>query len=174
MIDPGTILSSVALASIVFMSFLRLIMLFIVIPRALVSGKRINEVLNTKTSILYKKDAITLDKFESLEFKHVSFKYNDNSKYILNNISFKLNKGETLAFIGATGAGKTTIIELILRLYDVNSGQILINGIDIKDLSKDTIAKLIGYVPQKISLLSGKVKDNISFGSETLSDKELE
>ena len=149
----------------VIMSFLMLAMIFMMLPRASVSAKRINEVLDTPISV--KEGNVTMNNSDikgCVEFKNVSFKYPDADEYVLEDISFKVNKGETIAFIGSTGSGKSTLINLIPRFYDATSGEILINGIDVRDYSFEYLNNIIGYVPQKATLFSGDVLSNVSFG----------
>ena len=149
----------------VIMSFLMLAMIFMMLPRASVSAKRINEVLDTPISV--KEGNITMNNSDikgCVEFKNVSFKYPDADEYVLLDISFKVNKGETIAFIGSTGSGKSTLINLIPRFYDATSGEILINGIDVRDYSFEYLNNIIGYVPQKATLFSGDILSNVSFG----------
>ena len=149
----------------VIMSFLMLTMIFMIMPRARVSANRINEVLESDISI---KDGLIDNYNESktgtIEFKNVSFKYPDADEYLLNDISFKVNKGETIAFIGSTGSGKSTLINLIPRFYDVTEGAILVNGVNVKDYKLNILHNIIGYVPQKAFMFTGTVKDNIIFG----------
>ena len=147
----------------VIMSFLMLAMIFMILPRAQVSAKRINEVLDTKNSI---KDGNIKEGTEqgTVEFKNVSFKYPDAEEYLLKNITFKANKGETVAFIGSTGSGKSTLINLVPRFYDVTEGQILVDGIDVKDYKLDSLHDIIGYVPQKAVMFNGSVASNIAYG----------
>jgi len=147
----------------VIMSFMMLIMIFIIYPRASVSAKRILEVLETEEKI---KDGDVLEGKEkgTVEFKNVSFKYPDAEDYILENISFKANKGETIAFIGSTGSGKSTLINLVPRFYDATFGEVLVNGINVKDYKIESLNNVIGYVPQKAVMFSGTVKENISYG----------
>lgn len=147
----------------VIMSFLMLAMIFMMLPRAQVSAKRINEVLDKEISI---KDGY-IDSSENLgtvEFKNVSFKYPDAEEYLLKNISFKVNKGETVAFIGSTGSGKSSLINLIPRFYDVTDGVILVDGIDVKDYKLEHLNNKIGYVPQKAVMFKGSVESNVSYG----------
>ena len=149
----------------VIMSFLMLAMIFMMLPRASVSAKRINEVLDTPISV--KEGNVTMNNSDikgCVEFKNVSFKYPDADEYVLEDISFKVNKGETIAFIGSTGSGKSTLINLIPRFYDATSGEILINGIDVRDYSFEYLNNIIGYVPQKAALFSGDILSNVSFG----------
>ncbi len=149
----------------VVMSFIMLIMIFIMYPRAAVSAKRINEVLDEAPSILsgeYQENKN--DIHGEIEFKNVTFKYQDAEKPMLNNISFKVEKGETLAIIGSTGSGKTTLIELIPRLMDATKGEVLVNGVNVKEYNLNYLHDLIGYVPQKAVMFSGSVNYNVSFG----------
>mgnify|MGYP004497616365 FL=1 len=170
MVDKITLFSNMVVFSSygmqVIMSFLMLAMIFMILPRASVSAKRINEVLDEELSL---KDG-TLDGNEALEvgtveFKNVSFKYPDASEYVLKNISFKVNKGETVAFIGSTGSGKSTLINLIPRFYDATEGEVLIDGINIKDYKLKELHNKIGYVPQKAVMFTGSVKSNVGYGS---------
>lgn len=147
----------------IVMSFMLLIMIFMMLPRASVSAKRINEVLDTKPKIL---DG-TLNSSSNegtVVFNNVSFKYPDAQEYVVRNVSFTANKGETIAFIGSTGSGKSTIINLIPRFYDVTDGEILIDGVNVKDYSQKELHNKIGYVPQRAVLFAGTIKSNIDFG----------
>ena len=149
----------------VIMSFLMLAVIFMMMPRASVSAKRINEVLDSINNIengFVKENKTGLS--GTVEFKNVSFKYPDADEYILENISFAANKGETVAFIGSTGSGKSTLINLIPRFYDVTDGEILINGVNIKDYDEEYLHNIIGYVPQKAVMFSGTVESNIKYG----------
>ena len=149
----------------VIMSFLMLAMIFMMIPRASVSAKRINEVMDSVNNIengFVKENKTGLS--GTVEFKNVSFKYPDADEYILENINFTANKGETVAFIGSTGSGKSTLINLIPRFYDVTDGEILVNGINIKDYDEEYLHNIIGYVPQKAVMFSGTVESNINYG----------
>ena len=149
----------------VIMSFLMLTMIFMIMPRARVSANRINEVLESKITIKDGKiDKKQTDEEGTVEFKNVSFKYPDADEYLLKNISFKANKGEIVAFIGSTGSGKSTLINLIPRFYDVTEGEILVDGINIKDYKLNTLHNIIGYVSQKAFMFTGSVKENIKFG----------
>ncbi len=148
----------------VIMSFLMLAMIFMMIPRAEVSAKRINEVLDTKQNIIPGTfDGETKEK-GTVEFKNVSFKYPDADEYVLENISFKVNKGETIAFIGSTGSGKSTLINLVPRFYDATEGEVLIDGINVKEYKPETLNNKLGYVPQKAVMFAGTVNYNISYG----------
>ena len=149
----------------VIMAFLMLAMIFMMLPRAQVSAARINEVLDTELTI--KDGELDSDKTKevgTVEFRNVSFKYPDAEEYLLENISFKAEKGETVAFIGSTGSGKSTLINLIPRFYDVTDGEILIDGVNVKEYKQEFLNNKIGYVPQKAVIFSGSVNYNVSYG----------
>ena len=158
----------------IIMSFLMLAMIFMLLPRAQVSASRINEVLDTSVSVVDGK-ITNKDEIGTVEFRNVSFKYPDAEEYVLKNISFKANKGDTVAFIGSTGSGKSTLVNLIVRFYDVTDGEILIDGVNIKDYKLEYLYKLIGYVPQRAVMFNGTVNSNISYGEamEEISDKKI-
>ena len=147
----------------VIMSFLMLAMIFMILPRAQVSANRINEVLETEDKI---SDGTEVDGKEegTVEFKGVSFKYPDAEEYLLKNISFKVKKGETVAFLGSTGSGKSTLIQLIPRFYDVTDGEVLVDGVNVKDYQLKALHNKIGYVPQKAVLFHGTVTSNVDYG----------
>ena len=158
----------------VIMSFLMLAMIFMIIPRAEVSAKRINEVLDTKQKIFSGTFKGKTKEIGTVEFKNVSFKYPDADEYVLENISFKVNKGETIAFIGSTGSGKSTLINLVPRFYDATEGEVLIDGINVKDYDTKELNNKLGYVPQKAVMFAGTVNYNISYGDngkETTQEK---
>lgn len=149
----------------VIMSFLMLAMIFMMLPRAQVSANRINEVLDTEISIKDGKiNTKTNNEVGTVEFKNVSFKYPDADEYLLKDISFKANKGDTVAFIGSTGSGKSTLINLIPRFYDATEGEVLVDGINVKNYTQEFLHDKIGYVPQKAVMFNGTVKLNISYG----------
>ena len=150
----------------VIMSFLMLAMIFIMYPRASISADRINEVLCTKTKIKNGK-VRKPEETGTLEFKNVSFKYPDSDESVLENISFKANKGETIAIIGSTGSGKSTLVNLIPRFYDVTSGSILVDGIDVRDYDMNSLYDRLGYVPQKAVMFNGTIKYNVSYGKKS-------
>lgn len=171
----GTLTALISYTMQVIMSFLMLSMLSIMAPRAIISINRIKEVLNKENSIEESKNPVKLDSSRNgeLEFKNVSFKYPDGDEYVLEDVNFKINKGETLAIIGSTGSGKSTIVKLIDRFFDVTSGEILLNGINIKDLSFEDLRSEIGLVPQKGMLFSGTVESNLKFGNDELTEEEM-
>lgn len=147
----------------VLSAFMMLALIFIIYPRASVSAKRITEVLDTQLSL---KDG-TKDRgneIGTVEFKNVSFKYPDAEEYMLHNVTFKAKRGETVAFIGSTGSGKSTVINLIPRFYDATEGQVLVDGVDVKEYKQEKLHNIIGYIPQKAVMFDGTVKDNISYG----------
>ena len=162
----------------IIMSFLMLAMIFMMLPRAQVSANRINEVLDSKISIKdgKMKEDITKEK-GTVEFKNVSFKYPDADEYLLKNISFKANKGETVAFIGSTGSGKSTLINLIPRFYDATEGEVLVDGINVKEYSQELLHNKIGYIPQKAVMFNGTVSSNVSYGENgkgEISEEKIE
>ena len=158
----------------VMMSFLMLSMFFIMIPRANVSAGRINEILRTGSKIHFvKKTRGVPDKHASVEFKNVDFCYPDAAEKVLDDISFKAEAGKTTAFIGSTGSGKSTLINLVPRFYEATSGEILIDGINIKEYSKDDLMQRIGLVPQRGVLFAGTVKSNIKFGALNATDAQV-
>ena len=151
-------------ASQVVSSFLTLVIIIARWPRASVCAARINELLDTKNSIIDGAFIGNMDQKGVVEFRNVSFKYPNTEELMLKNISFKTKMGDTLAFIGSTGSGKTTIVRLLLRFYDCTEGEILIDGINIKDYKLEALYNKLGYAPQHALLLSGTVSDNVSFG----------
>lgn len=147
----------------VIMAFTLLTIVFVMLPRASISAKRINQVLDTKTKL--KEGSKTEGKEQgTLEFKNVSFSYPDSEEYVIKDINFSAKKGETVALIGATGSGKTTIVNLALRAYDVQKGEVFVDGINVKEYTKNALCNKFGYVPQKAILFSGTVNSNIAYG----------
>jgi len=172
----GSLMAYIQYASLILFSFVMMSMLFVMIPRAAASAKRINEVLDTDFTI---KEA---SKFKytdentkgEIEFKNVSFSYPGAAEPVLNNISFKAVKGEVTAIIGGTGSGKSTLINLIPRFYDLTEGEILIDNVNIKEMPQHYLRNKIGIVPQKAVLFSGTIKDNIKYGKEDATDEEIQ
>ena len=159
-------------ATYIVMSFMMLAMIFMLLPQAQVSAERINEVLDRKASIR-EGSVQTGTETGTVEFRNVSFRYPHASGDALTNIDFKVNRGETLAIIGATGSGKTTLVQLIPRFYDATEGEVLIDGVNVKDYSFDALYDKLGYVTQKAVLFSGTVRDNVLFGESAAgSDSE--
>ena len=158
----------------VIMSFLMLAMIFMMWPRAQVSAKRINEVLDSSISIIDGNYSDAGLEKGTVEFKNVSFKYPDADEYLLKNISFKVNRGETIAFIGSTGSGKSTLINLVPRFYDVTDGEILVDGINVKEYNGEVLHNKIGYVPQKAVMFTGTVFYNVAYGEAAEKDISLD
>lgn len=148
----------------VIMSFLMLAMIFIMYPRASVSADRINEVLETETKIKDGKFSGKTKKEGEVEFKNVSFMYPDSQEYVLKDISFTAKKGEVVAFIGSTGSGKSTLINLVPRFYDATRGEVLVDGINVKDYKLETLHNKLGYVPQRAVMFGGSVNYNVAYG----------
>ena len=159
----------------VIMSFLMLAMIFMILPRAEVSASRINEVLDVKIKIKDGKVKIGKNGVQGkVEFKNVNFKYPNAEEYVLKNISFVANQGETVAFIGLTGSGKSTLINLVPRFYDVTEGEVLVDGVNVKDYEQESLHNLIGYVPQKAVIFKGTIKSNVSYGEDGKGKKSEE
>lgn len=149
----------------VVMSFMMIVMISVMIPRASVAAKRINEVLDTELSLRDgERGDGEIGKNGEVEFKNVSFRYPDSDEYVLSGISFTAHKGETVAFIGATGSGKSTVINLVPRFYDVSEGEVLVDGVNVKEYNQQKLRDKIGYVSQKAILFSGDIKSNVAFG----------
>ena len=171
--DYATVMAFTQLSSQIIMAFMMLIMMFVLMPRAQVSATRINEVLETPLSVC---DPETEEEFSeegTVEFRNVSFGYPDSEAFVIQDISFKAEKGETVAFIGSTGSGKSTLINLVPRFYDATEGEVLINGVDVRKVKQKTLRSIIGYVPQKGVLFTGSVRDNIAFGKPDISDEKI-
>lgn len=150
----------------VLISFMVLNMIFIMAPRAIVAAKRINEVIDTKPTIFDGEyTGENSDIKGEVEFRNVSFKYPDASDYVLENISFKANKGDTIAIIGSTGCGKSTLINLIPRFYDTTDGEVLVDGVNVKDYNLEALHNKLGYVPQKALLFTGDINTNVAYGT---------
>ena len=179
-IDNGTMQVGNMMAFIqytmqIVMSFLMISMLSIILPRASVSANRINEVLETDEFIKESKNPKQLNPAKKglVEFKNVGFKYPDSDEEVLSDITFTAKPGGTTAIIGSTGSGKSTIVNLIPRFYDITSGNLLIDGVDIKDISNKDLRKIIGFVPQKGLLFSGTIESNIKYGNPDMSDEQM-
>lgn len=158
----------------VMMSFLMMSLLFVMLPRANVSAHRINEVLKRSSKIVWKKKTEGVpETTASVEFKNVDFSYPGAEEKVLDNVSFKAVAGETIAFIGSTGSGKSTLVNLVPRFYEATSGDVLINGISVKNYAKDDLIGRIGFVPQRGMLFAGTVKSNIKFGVPNASDEQM-
>ena len=157
----------------VIMSFMMLTFTFIILPRAIVSSKRINEVLETKNRIMDGEGCENTQETGTVEFRNVSFHYPDAADDMISDISFKANQGEMVAFIGATGSGKTTLINLIPRFYDATGGEVLVDGVNVKKYKLAELRKKIGYAPQKALLFSGTIESNVSYGADVPDSERL-
>ncbi len=167
------LLSFMMLSTQIVMSFMMLLMMFYMLPRASVAANRILDVINTKSSLADPEVEKPLVEQGSVVFDHVSFCYPDSTDAVLEDISFEVKKGETIAFIGATGSGKTTIAHLVDRLYDATSGAIYVDGVNVKDIKQKTLHSLIGYVPQKGLLFRGDVSSNVALGNPNATKEEI-
>ena len=172
----GDMMAFMQYAMQIIFAFLMMSFMFIMIPRASVSAQRIAEVLNTEPEISDPQNPKNFGQNLKgvVEFKNVSFRYNGAEEDMLKNISFTALPGKTTAFIGSTGSGKTTLINLIPRFYDVTEGQVLVNGVDVREVTQHDLREKIGYVPQKSSLFSGTIESNLKYARENASDQELE
>lgn len=175
LMQVGDMMAFIQYTMQIIMSFLMISMMSIMLPRADVSAKRINEVLETENSIKDPKEPKKLDtnKKGLIEFKNVSFRYPDAEENMLNNISFTAEPGKTTAIIGSTGSGKSTVINLIPRFYDVTDGELLVDGVNVKDVTQEDLRSIIGFVPQKGILFSGTIESNIKYSDEDMSDDRM-
>ncbi len=172
----GDLIAFIQYSNQIMISLMMFFMLFGMIPKAISSAKRINEVLETDFSINDIENVKKLiDSNEvTLKFDNVSFSYNNTGEYDLENINFECKSGDTIAIIGGTGSGKSSILNLITRFYDVTKGRILLNGVDIKDITQKDLRDSIGYVPQKAVLFSGTIRSNLKYGDESATDERME
>ena len=154
----------------VVIGFMMMIIVFFILPRAVVAAGRINEVLDTKPSVIYPEESkVQPIEKGSVEFDDVSFRYSDHSEAVLEHVSFKAKAGDTVAFIGSTGSGKSTLVNLIPRFYDASEGTIKVDGVDVRDYDHDTLHKIVGYIPQKAVLFSGDIASNMDMGDSNSS-----
>ncbi len=154
----------------VVIGFMMMIAVFFILPRAVVAAGRINEVLDTKSSVLYPEESKVQPKEKgTVEFDNVSFRYSKNSEAVLEHVSFKAKTGDTVAFIGSTGSGKSTLVNLIPRFYDATEGTIKVDGVNVRDYDHDTLHKIVGYIPQKAVLFSGDITSNMNMGDSNSS-----
>ncbi|WP_461248338.1 ABC transporter ATP-binding protein, partial [Treponema sp. R6D11] len=159
----------------IIMSFLFISMIFVLLPRAAVSAERVDEILTLPIEVIEPEDPQNFvdDEKGSVEFQNVSFAYPASDTPAISNITFKAKRGETTAIIGATGSGKSTILNLIMRAYDSTEGVVKVSGVDVKDISQDDLMHEIGYVPQKSNLLTGTIESNIKIGKPNATGEEL-
>lgn len=174
-IQVGDIMAYIQYTMQIIMAFLMISMVSIMLPRASVSAKRVLEVIETDSVIQNPKEEKKKDKNKKgmVEFKNVCFRYPDANEDVITDVNFVASPGQTIAFIGSTGSGKSTLINLIPRFYDVTEGSILVDGVDIRDMNVDTLRSKIGYVPQKGILFSGDIESNIKYGSDKITDKKM-
>lgn len=169
----GVLMAFIQYVMLIMFSLIMVSVMFIMIPRAAASANRINEVLSIEPTIIDKEDALDIGSIEDLEFRNVDFFYGESEKKVLEDINFKVRRGETLAIIGGIGSGKSSLINLIPRFFDPSSGEILLNGINIKDISQASLRANMGYVPQKSFLFSGSIRDNLKYGNPKAGDEEI-
>ena len=172
-LEIGSMMAFIQYMSTVLISFMMLLVILLNIPRVMVSFKRINEILNI-TPAISNTGTIKLTSLESIEFKNVYFRYQNAKKDMLKNINFRIEKGENIGIIGSSGSGKTTIINLLLRHIDATRGEILINGINIKEYDIKSLRDIFAYTPQKTLLFKGTIRENLSFDSKFKSDELLD
>ena len=171
----GDMMAFIQYSMQIIMAFLMLSMLSVILPRASVSAMRISEILSTDVVIKDSKETKEFDedKYGEVEFRNVSFKYEDAEDNVISNINFVAKPGQTTAFIGSTGSGKSTLINLIPRFFDVTEGEILVNGVDVRDINQHKLRDEIGYVPQKAVLFSGTIDSNIRYGAEDSTKEDI-
>lgn len=172
--EVGNMIAFITYAAQILMSFTMLSMVFVMVPRAQASAKRLNQVLGMTTTIKDAEDPQTLaDKPSSLEFDDVSFKYADAKKDALEGVNFKLHGGQTLAIIGGTGSGKSTLINMIPRFYDATEGSVKVNGVDVHDTTLEDVHEAVSFVPQKANLFAGTLRENMQFGDANATDEQI-
>ena len=173
-LQVGTMTAFITYSMLIVMSFLMLTMMSIMLPRAGVAADRIEEVIRTTSSVTDAAETVKLEDAKGVvEFRNVSFRYPDANENVINNISFTAEPGKVTAIIGSTGSGKSTLVNLLPRFYDVTEGSITVDGVDVRDLSLQQLRELIGFVPQKGVLFSGTIASNLRFGREDASDEEI-
>ena len=175
-LQVGDLIAFISYAMFIIMSFLLLVMVMMMFPRALVASNRVEEVLNQEITISDSNNPVNIDTKNikgKLEFKNVNFYFKDAQELVLKNISFTVNPGETVAIIGSTGSGKSTIINLIERFFDTKEGEILIDDINIKDMKLEDLRNILGYIPQKGSLFKGNISSNIKYDNTYISDESM-
>ena len=176
LLQVGDLIAFISYAMFIIMSFLLLVMVMMMFPRALVASNRVEEVLNQEITISNSNNPVNIDTKNikgKLEFKNVNFYFKDAQELVLKNISFTVNPGETVAIIGSTGSGKSTIINLIERFFDTKEGEILIDDINIKDMKLEDLRNILGYIPQKGSLFKGNISSNIKYDNTYISDEDM-
>lgn len=172
-VNYPTVVSFSTLTVQIIFAFMMLLMLFVMLPRAMVCAKRIDEVLRTEPSIVDPKEPKTFVEEGTVRFEDVSFGYADGEHPVIEHVNFSAKKGQTVAFIGETGSGKTTIVNLVARLYDATSGAVYVDGVNVKDVKQKDLRRIIGFVPQRGNLFSGTVSDNIGFGLDEMDQETM-
>jgi ATP-binding cassette subfamily B multidrug efflux pump len=174
-IQVGNMMAFMQYSVQIIMAFLMVTVVFVMMPRAAVSAQRITEVLECESSINDPEKPFEFrgDRRGLVEFRDVGFKYHDADDYVLKDISFRVDPGKTTAVVGSTGSGKSTLISLILRFYDVTEGELLVDGLDIRSVTQHDLRERIGYIPQKASLFSGTIESNIAYGNDRSDDGEV-
>lgn len=169
----GSVFGFQQITMMIVMAFMQLIMIFIMVPRGLVSARRVWEVLDVQPSIHSSHNIVETKKQGEVEFKNVAFSYSESSECVLEGINFKVNKGDTVAIIGSTGSGKTSLINLIPRFFDATNGTVLVDGVDVKDYDLKTLRSKIGFIQQKSLLFKGTVESNLKYGKEDATEEEM-
>ena len=172
-LEVGALMAVIQYSVLVLIALLLLSIIFIMIPQGLVAAKRINEVLEQENIQTFVSDDYGLEKIDTVEFKDVSFKYEGAEKAILNNVDFTAKVGEKIAIIGSTGAGKSTLVNLLMRFLDITSGELLMNGVNIQEFTEKELREQIAFVPQNRMLFEGSIRDNLRFGNEHATDEEM-
>lgn len=172
-LEVGALMAVIQYSVLVLIALLLLSIIFIMIPQGLVAAKRINEVLEQENIQTFVSEDYGLDKIETVEFKDVSFKYEGAEKAMLNNVDFSAKVGEKIAIIGSTGAGKSTLVNLLMRFLDTTSGELLMNGVNIQEFTEKELREQIAFVPQNRMLFEGTIRDNLRFGNEHATDEEM-
>lgn len=172
-LDIGSLMAVIQYSALVLISLLMLSFVFIMIPQGIVAAERINEVLEQENIQTFVEEDFGLNRIETVEFRDVSFRYEGAEKEMLRNVNFTAKKGEKIAIIGSTGAGKSTMMNLLLRFLDASSGEVLYNGINIQNFTQEELRKQIAYVPQNRLLFAGTIRDNLRFGNENATDEEM-
>lgn len=169
----GSVFGFQQITMMIVMAFMQLIMIFIMVPRGLVSARRVWEILDVEPSIHSSHNIVETKKQGEVEFKNVAFSYSESSECVLEGINFKVNKGDTVAIIGSTGSGKTSLINLIPRFFDATNGTVLVDGVDVKDYDLKTLRSKIGFIQQKSLLFKGTVESNLKYGKEDATEEEM-
>ena len=172
-LEVGALMAVIQYSVLVLIALLLLSIIFIMIPQGLVAAKRINEVLEQENIQTFVSDDYGLEKIDTVEFKDVSFKYEGAEKAMLNHVDFTAKVGEKIAIIGSTGAGKSTLVNLLMRFLDITSGELLMNGVNIKEFTEKELREQIAFVPQNRMLFEGSIRDNLRFGNEHATDEEM-